>query len=75
MYVCLCHGISDREIRSRCASAPCSVAEIYLARGVAPKCGKCVASVKALLAETKASKAPVLVECGDTSEVEYRIAS
>jgi bacterioferritin-associated ferredoxin len=54
MYVCLCHAISDREIRARCASSTaCSVAQIYLARGVAPKCGKCVATMRALIAESR----------------------
>jgi bacterioferritin-associated ferredoxin len=54
MYVCLCHAISDREIRDRCASlATCSVAQIYLARGVAPKCGKCVATMRTLIAESR----------------------
>lgn len=54
MYVCLCHGITDREIRKQCAAAPrCSVAEIYSARGVAPKCGKCVAMVRDLVTDAR----------------------
>lgn len=54
MYVCLCHGITDREIRKQCTTAPrCSVAEIYSARGVAPKCGKCVAMVRELIIESR----------------------
>ena len=54
MYVCLCHGISDREIRARCAKSPgCSVAQVYQAQGVAPKCGKCVATVRSLIAEAR----------------------
>jgi len=54
MYVCLCHAISDREIRARCALSPsCSVAQIYRSQGVAPKCGKCVGTVRALIAEAR----------------------
>ena len=53
MFVCLCHGISDRQIRARCALQPsCSVAQIYQAQGVAPKCGKCVGMVRDLIAES-----------------------
>ena len=54
MYVCLCHAISDRTVRAHCAASPtCSVAQIYQAQGVAPKCGKCVASVRALIVEAR----------------------
>jgi bacterioferritin-associated ferredoxin len=42
MYVCLCHGITDGEIRR------------YRERGVAPKCGKCVATVRAILSANRA---------------------
>lgn len=64
MYVCVCHGISDREIRGRCAQEPCSVAGIYRARGVSPKCGKCVSTVRAMLAE--AQSGTVTGTCGLT---------
>ena len=54
MYVCLCHAISDRTVRAHCSKAPtCSVAQVYQAQGVAPKCGKCVATVRALIAEAR----------------------
>jgi bacterioferritin-associated ferredoxin len=54
MYVCLCHAISDREIRACCAASPsCSVSQIYRSQGVAPKCGKCVGTVRALIAEAR----------------------
>jgi bacterioferritin-associated ferredoxin len=54
MYVCLCNGINDLQIRTLCATLPsCTVAQVYKAQGVAPKCGKCIPTVRALIAETR----------------------
>jgi bacterioferritin-associated ferredoxin len=65
MYICLCNGINDRQIRALCATAPsCTVAQVYKAQGVAPKCGKCIPTVRALLAEMRdaAENAQVAIE-------------
>jgi bacterioferritin-associated ferredoxin len=56
MYVCLCHAITEREIR-RHVTADCSVSDVYRAQGVKPKCGKCVATICAML-RWKAPAAP-----------------
>jgi bacterioferritin-associated ferredoxin len=48
MYVCLCHALSDREIR-RHMKDDSSVSDIYRAQGVVPKCGKCVSTICAML--------------------------
>ena len=50
MYVCLCHGFTDGDVRA--ASAPpgrLTVAELYRALDVRPSCGKCVATVRDLV--------------------------
>jgi bacterioferritin-associated ferredoxin len=39
MYICLCHGVTDGQVRHLEAS---SVAEVYRALNVRPDCGKCV---------------------------------
>ncbi len=57
MYVCLCNGFTDREIRRTAEASACSVSEIYRALGSAPKCGKCVPFVRDLL---KSCVAPAL---------------
>jgi bacterioferritin-associated ferredoxin len=60
MYVCICNAISDRQARSHTDSAGCSVAAFYRALGVKPKCGKCVAVVREMLASGSASVDPRL---------------
>ena len=49
MYVCLCNGFTDRQVRGACASGSMRVAEVYPALGVRPICGKCAATVRDVL--------------------------
>jgi bacterioferritin-associated ferredoxin len=51
MYVCLCNGFTDRQVRSLAATAQGSVACVYRALGVRPQCGKCVPFVKGIVRE------------------------
>ena len=51
MYVCLCNGFTDRQVRGLATVAEGSAAHIYRALGVRPKCGKCVPMVKEILDE------------------------
>jgi bacterioferritin-associated ferredoxin len=44
MYVCLCHGLSDRRVRAA-ARADRTIADLYRALDVVPTCGKCVPMV------------------------------
>jgi bacterioferritin-associated ferredoxin len=48
MYVCLCHGYTDRQVRS--ATRPDgNVADVYRVLGSPPRCGKCVPMVRDLV--------------------------
>jgi len=52
MYLCVCNAIKDRDARAQVTAdkADCpTVAMIYRALGVKPKCGKCVPLVRQLL--------------------------
>jgi bacterioferritin-associated ferredoxin len=49
MYICLCNGLTDRDLRGHCAGEGCSVAMVYRALGVTPQCGKCVGFVRQML--------------------------
>lgn len=41
MYVCLCHGITDKDIRSAVADGATHVDELANELGVATSCGDC----------------------------------
>jgi bacterioferritin-associated ferredoxin len=49
MYVCVCNAITDRDARAQVKADCPTVATIYRALGVRPKCGKCVPLVRQLL--------------------------
>ena len=47
MYVCLCHGFTDRQVRSIIEEGgAASAAEIYRKLECRPRCGKCVPYVR-----------------------------
>ena len=41
MYVCLCKGITDSQIRAAVADGASSLREVHRSLGVASQCGKC----------------------------------
>ena len=59
MYVCLCNRITDGEIRRHASTAVCTPGAVYRARGVAPRCGKCVPMLRSILQEALKSEPAV----------------
>ena len=51
MYVCLCNGLTDRDLRPHVAGGTNSVSMVYQACGCRPQCGKCVPFVRQMLRE------------------------
>jgi bacterioferritin-associated ferredoxin len=57
MYVCLCHGVTDLEIRETIAEGASSVEEVAHCTGAGTKCGSCVNHIARMVEE--ASEAPM----------------
>ncbi|GAB4178500.1 MAG: hypothetical protein OHK0024_16590 [Thalassobaculales bacterium] len=56
MYVCLCNGFTDRDV-VRCArQGACKPGDVYRRLGQ-PSCGKCLPTIRAVLAEAAAPAA------------------
>jgi bacterioferritin-associated ferredoxin len=55
VIVCSCNVLSDAKIlaalKSEDAARPCSPGEAYRCLGCAPRCGRCLATVRELIAE------------------------
>ena len=51
MYVCLCNGITEREIRQTALAGCCSMSELTMRTGCGAGCGSCVEMATALLDE------------------------
>jgi bacterioferritin-associated ferredoxin len=52
MYVCLCTGVTDGQIREAIYEGCCSYREVRQATGVASQCGKCACLAKQVVRET-----------------------
>ena len=52
MYVCLCKGITDTQIRAAVADGASSLREVNSALGVASQCGKCGITARDIVRES-----------------------
>ena len=57
MYICLCHGVTDRQIRSCIEDGASSMRDLRQQLAVGTQCGKCACYVKAILKEEKSGTA------------------
>ncbi|MFC4726718.1 (2Fe-2S)-binding protein [Coralloluteibacterium thermophilus] len=55
MYVCICNGITDRDIRNAAADGCGSLAELTMRTGCAATCGSCAGHAADLLASAQAA--------------------
>ncbi len=61
MYVCLCNGVTDREIREVAQAGCRTVSELTMRTGCGASCGSCLEMATQLLDETHGSRPlPVL---------------
>lgn len=61
MYVCICKGITDREVQAAIDDGCSSLRELRSELGVASNCGKCAGYARELLAESKITNPAALV--------------
>ncbi|WP_370155278.1 bacterioferritin-associated ferredoxin [Ferrovibrio sp.] len=54
MYVCLCHGFTDGDVRAALDGGCRSVAAVYRTLADRPQCGKCVPDVRGMVNEHRA---------------------
>lgn len=67
MYVCLCHGLNDRQVRAAIDEGGAgNAAQVYQHYECKPRCGKCVSTVRDMV---RAARPPVgCGRCGDQCE-------
>ncbi len=53
MYVCLCKGVTDKQIRSAAMSGVSSMRQLNQCLGVAGQCGKCGKLAKEILRDAQ----------------------
>jgi bacterioferritin-associated ferredoxin len=52
MYVCLCQGVTDGQIRDAIYEGCCSYRDVRETLGVGTQCGKCACTAKQVVRET-----------------------
>lgn len=55
MYVCLCHAVTEDDVRKSVAAGAGSTREVKAACGMKPGCGSCVKRLCALIGECRAT--------------------
>lgn len=55
MYICLCRGITDRQIKSAIEDGAQTLSHLRRHLGVASQCGKCACSAQELLDAAKSN--------------------
>jgi bacterioferritin-associated ferredoxin len=59
MYVCVCNGLTSRQVRG--AAAQCtSTGGVYRSLGVEPQCGKCIPTIRGMINAAKQERAEEL---------------
>ena len=53
MYVCLCNGVTDREIREVAAAGCRTLPELTMRTGCGATCGSCLAQAQQILDEAR----------------------
>jgi len=53
MYICICHAVTDRQIRACIEDGATSMRELRKCLGVGTQCGKCATHVRDMLKEEK----------------------
>jgi len=60
MYICICHAVTDREIRARIEEGANSMQALRRELCVGTQCGKCAREVRGILKDAKSAASPCL---------------
>lgn len=59
MYICICHGVTDRDIRSRIHAGATDVHTLRAELGCGASCGSCLDEVERMLDEARPCSRPL----------------
>ena len=69
MFVCLCNGITDRDIRQTAEAGCRTMAELTMRTGCGAGCGSCVATATALMEDVHAAEVSAAADVGGVRDV------
>jgi bacterioferritin-associated ferredoxin len=56
MYVCLCNGFTDRDVKSAVAGGAQGVANVYDSLGAPAQCAKCSIHIREIIRQEKTTQ-------------------
>ncbi len=56
MYVCICHGVTDRQIRETAEAGCRTLSELTMRTGAGANCGSCIETAARLLEDVHAAR-------------------
>ncbi|MEO6226777.1 MAG: bacterioferritin-associated ferredoxin [Thermomonas sp.] len=56
MYVCICNGVTDHQIREAADAGCSSVSELTMRTGLGSTCGSCLPLAQAIMDERRATR-------------------
>ena len=63
MYVCLCNGVTDRQVREAVTNGCGSVGELTMRTGCGANCGSCLEMAASMIAEMQAELPLPILAC------------
>lgn len=49
MYICICHALTEGDVRSAEAAGAATHGEVFRHFGVKPQCGRCMSSMRGMM--------------------------
>ena len=62
MYVCVCNGVTDKDIQREVDAGVSSVSELTMRTGAGASCGSCVSLAETLIGNMMAARAVPVIE-------------
>ena len=56
MYVCICNGVTDHQIRDAVGAGCASLSELTMRTGLGSTCGSCLPLAEAIMSELRATR-------------------
>jgi bacterioferritin-associated ferredoxin len=75
MYVCVCHAVTEGDVRDKAAAGATTPKAVRAACGMRPGCGACVRRIRSVLDEYAAELAADRAERGDMGPAEHAPAA
>jgi bacterioferritin-associated ferredoxin len=61
MFVCVCHALTDADVKAAARKGATGEAEVFCSFGVRPQCGRCIPTMRCLLGAPACANAAAAV--------------